>query len=54
MSYLGIFGLEFEKSIAEFAISTVEFVKLRNFVKNMKMLKFGTKNVLFGYFWAGI
>ena len=48
----GIFGLEFENYILIFEISTLKFVYLQNFVKKMKMSKFWTKNVLFGYFWA--
>ena len=52
MPYLGIFGKEIQESIAIFGMSTLDFVKLRNFVKKMKMLKFGTKNAWFGYFWA--
>ena len=48
----GILGLEFENYILIFEISTLKFVYLQNFVKKMKMSKFGTKNVLFGYFWA--
>ena len=33
MLYLGIFGLEYQKTIVVFEISTLEFVQLRNFVK---------------------
>ena len=48
---LGIFGLEFENNIIIFEISTMEFVLLGNFLKKTtKMLKFWTKNTLFGYF----
>ena len=54
MSDLRIFGLEFENTIDMFEISTLKFVSLQNFVKKQKTPKFGTKNVLFGYFWAGI
>ena len=51
---LCIFGLEFENNIVIFEIGTLEFVKFQNLAKKTtKMLKFGTKNVLFGYFWAG-
>ena len=32
--YLGSFGLEFEKNIVIFEISTLEFVSLQNFGKN--------------------
>ena len=38
MLYLGIFGLEFEKNIVIFEISTLEFVALQNFVKKQKFL----------------
>ena len=44
------FGLEFQKTIVIFRISTLEFVYLQNFTKKAKMPKFGTKNALFGYF----
>ena len=50
MSYLDIFGLEFEKNIVVLEISTLEFHPL----KKIKMAKFGTKNALFGYFWVSI
>ena len=33
MRDLSIFGLEFENNIAIFEISTLEFLKLQNFVK---------------------
>ena len=46
--YLGIFELEFEKAIVIFEISTLEYVILQNFAKEIKMPKFGTKNALFG------
>ena len=51
------FGIEFQKTNIVFEISTLKFVyakfckSLQNFAK---MSKFGTKNALFGYFWAGI
>ena len=53
MLYLSIFGLEFEKAIVIFETKPLEFVYLQSFVKK-KMPKFGTKNVLLGYFWARI
>ena len=43
MPYLGIFWLTFEKSI----------VTQLKFHAKLKMLNFGIKNALFGYFWAG-
>ena len=33
MPYLGIFGLEIQKTIIIFEISTLKFVLLQNFVK---------------------
>ena len=50
MLYLGIFGLEFQKSIVIFEISTLKYVELQNFAKKAKMPKFRTKNALLGYF----
>ena len=37
-----------------FEISTLKFVQLQNFAKKRKIFKFGTKDALFGYFWARI
>ena len=65
MPNLRIFGLKFEITIVIFEISALEFVLLqslvqneknlknreKNFVKKMKIPKFGSKNALFGYFW---
>ena len=48
------FGPEFENIIVIFVISVLELVLLQSLAKKKKKLKFGTKNVLFGYFWAGI
>ena len=48
MHSLGIFGLEFEKAIAIFEISALEFIKQQTSVQ-----KFGNKTALFEYFWAG-
>ena len=52
MPYLGIFGLEFEKHYSHIwnQHSSSNF----KFRKKTKMSKFGTKDVWFGYFWAGI
>ena len=50
MLYFDIFGLEFQKSIVLFEISTLKFLKLQNLMKKMKMHKFVTKNALFMYF----
>ena len=48
MPHLYIFGLKYENNIVIFEISTLEFREI------MKMPKFGTKNVVCGYFWARI
>ena len=48
-----VLGLEIENIIVIFEISVLEFVLLQSLVQ-MKIFKFGTKNALFGYFWAGI
>ena len=32
LSYLGIFGLKFEKGIVVFEISTLEFFKIQSFI----------------------
>ena len=53
MLSLGNSRLEFLKTIFIFKISTLEFVTSQNFVKK-KMLKFGTKKALFGYFSATV
>ena len=46
MPYLGIFGLEFEKIILIFEISTLKFVWLQNFVKKQKWVKTDQKWVI--------
>ena len=51
MSYLGILGLEFWKTIVIFEISTFEFVKLQNFVKKQKCLNLGPKMPFLGIFY---
>ena len=50
MSYLGILGLEFWKATVIFQISTLEFVKLQNFVKKSKCLNWRPKNPYLGIF----
>ena len=52
ISYLAIFGLEFEKTVVIFEISTPEFVKKQNFVKNekWKCLNLGPKMPYLGIF----
>ena len=52
MLYLGNFGLKFKKAIVIFEISDFEFVYLQNFLKKIKIPKFGIKSALFGYFWV--
>ena len=49
MPYLGIFGMELQKTIVIFEIISLEFVKVQSFIQQ-KNLKFGTKNALFGQF----
>ena len=48
MLYLCILGLEFENYIVIIEVSTLKFYE------KMKMLKFATRNALFGYFWVRI
>ena len=43
MPYLGVFGLEFKKTIVIFDISTLKFVYLQNFTKKQKCLNSGPK-----------
>ena len=43
MPYLGIFGVEFSKTIVIFEISTLKFVLLQNFTKKQKCLNLGPK-----------
>lgn len=50
---LGISGPEFENNIAIFEISSLKLVGFQNSVKKFKKSKFGTKNALTRYFWAG-
>ena len=40
---LGIFGLEFEKNIVIFEISTLKFVCMQNFTKKQKYQNLGPK-----------
>ena len=53
MPNLSIVELEFENTIVIFEISVLEIFLLQSLVPK-KILKFGTKNALFGYFYAGI
>ena len=43
MPYLGVFGLEFKKTIVIFDISTLKIVYLQNFTKKHKCLNSGPK-----------
>ena len=52
MSYLGIFGLEFKRKLMLYLKSAPS--NLPKYREIMKIPKFGTKSVLFGYFWARI
>ena len=48
MPYLGIFGLEFSKTIVILEIGNPKFVYLQNFAKKQKCLNLGTKMPDFG------
>ena len=48
MPDLGIFELEFENILVTFEVSVLKFVLLQSLVQKRKILKFGTKNALFG------
>ena len=50
MSYLDIFGQEFEKTIVVFEISTFKFAYLQNFPKKQKCLNLGPKMPDLGIF----
>ena len=50
MPDLGILGLEFEKNIVIFEISTLKFVKLQNFAKKQKRLNLRPKMPYLGIF----
>ena len=43
MPYFGIFGLEFEKTVVIFEISTLKFVYLQNFAEKQKFLNLSQK-----------
>ena len=45
---LRVFELEFQKTVAIFGSGILKFVKLRNFVKKWKCLKFGPKMLNLG------
>ena len=50
MSYLDIFGQEFEKTIVVFESSTLKFAYLQNFPKKQKCLNLGPKMPDLGIF----
>ena len=50
MPYLGIFGLEFQKTIVVFEVSSLEFVSLLNLVEKWKFLNLGPKMPYLGIF----
>ena len=50
LPYLGIFGLEFEKHIVIFEISTFEFIYMQSFMLNKKKLNLGPKLPFVGIF----
>ena len=54
MPYLANVGREFEKNYCYIGNQDPRFCLIANFGIKMKILKFGTKNVLFAYFWAKI
>ena len=54
ISCLSVLSSNFEKTIVIFEISTLQFVLLESFVQKLKILKFGTTNVRFLYFGAGV
>ena len=43
MSYLGIFGLYFRKTVIIFEVTTLHFVKIQSFVHKLKSLYLGPK-----------
>ena len=53
LPYFDIFRLVFEKKLLPYLKQTQIFQKAK-FRAKLKALKFGTKNALFEYFWAGI
>ena len=54
MSYLGILGQTFQKTIVISEISLPQICLIWEFCQKKEMSKFGTKNTLFGSFWARI
>ena len=54
MPYLGIFGPEFDKNYCHNWNKHSRICLIAHFGEETKMSQFGTKNALFGYFWARI
>ena len=54
MPYLGIFGQELKKKYCQIWNQHPQISLIAKFRGKTKMPKFGTKNSLFGYFWARI
>ena len=52
--YMGMFGVEFQKTILIFEISIIKIGIFVKFTKNLKMLKFSINCALFGYYWVSI
>ena len=50
LSYLGIFVLEFERTVVVLEISTLKFVKVQSFMENKETLSLGPKMPYFGTF----
>ena len=53
MPYLIIFGLEFLKN-CDIWNQHLQIYQIANIGKKLKFTQFGSKNALFGYFWARI
>ena len=51
LSYLGIFGIEFEKTIVIFEIRTLEVIKIERFMLNKNKLNLGAKLPYLCIFW---
>ena len=50
MGYLGIFEVSFENNYCHISNQHPQICQIAKFCKNKKLLKFGTKNALFGCF----
>ena len=54
MLYLGIFWLELLKQLLSYLKLTASNLSARKVCIKAKNFKFGTKNVVLGYFWVGL